>query len=74
MKKATCFVLGSLVGGGIAGFIGLFGGMVLPFVAAENNSNHCIAWKMNVDGNTTIKFYGNRDLFPELNREEENSE
>lgn len=70
MKKTTCFIIGSVIGGGIAGFVGLCGGMLVPFVAADKCENHCIAWKINKNGHTSLNFYGNRELFPELNEEE----
>lgn len=70
MKKTTCFVLGSLVGGGIAGFTGLCVGMFMPFVAADNSDNHCIYWRKVKNGYTEESIYGNRSLFPELTKEE----
>lgn len=70
MKKTTCFIVGTLVGGSIAGFIGGCVGMVLPFVAADNCDSHCIAWRKNKNGRTELSIYGNANLFPELNKEE----
>ena len=74
MKKTTCFILGSLVGGGIAGCIGLVSGTVVPFLVADKCENHCIAWRMNRNGHTSLNFYGNKELFPELNEEETSDE
>lgn len=74
MKKSTYFIVGSLVGGGIAGFVGLCAGMVTPFVLADKCDNHCICWRKVKDGYTDESIYGNRELFPELNKEEETSE
>lgn len=70
MKKSTCFIVGSLVGGGIAGCIGLVSGIVMPFLAADKCEHHCIAWRMVKNGETVLTTYGNRELFPELNKEE----
>lgn len=74
MKKSTSFIVGSLVGGGIAGFIGLVGGMVLPFELVDKCENHCICWRRIKDGKELVDFYGNTKLFPELKKEEETSE
>ena len=70
MKKTACFVIGSLIGGGVAGFIGFFVGVGTPFALADKCEHHCIAWRRIKNGKEVIDFYGNTDMFPELKKEE----
>ena len=69
MKKITSFIVGSLVGGGIAGYIGFFAGMITPFAVVDKCDNNCICWRRIKDGKEIVNFYGNTNMFPELNKE-----